>query len=291
MPDIPDAIRDHFGIQVLNPLGGRLNRHWLVAAGERLVLRRWHGASTNVAYEVALLADVAALGWPAPVVVAGPIAYDNAWWSLSPYLPGAPPDTSDPAAEQRRRGRLLAAFHADTAHQGTLDQRPGWRRGEATLTDPSLDTLLAAHERSDPEEGYLLRWHLEQARARTATLALAERPGQVIHGDFTPWNLRFADSHLSGILDFELARVDHRIADFALAWRGTYDDVIHGYTEVTLLEPDEWAALTPLWWAYLIDGLCGLLRQGRRDDGWTAKMLRRRSPLMGPDALPYPGRP
>ena len=46
---------------------------------------------------------------------------------------------------------------------------------------------------------------------------------------------------------------DHRIGDFALAWRGKYDDVIHGYAEVSPLEPEEWELLTPLWWAFLID--------------------------------------
>lgn len=39
MCDIPEAVRDHFGIQVLSPWGGRRNQHWLVAAGERLALR------------------------------------------------------------------------------------------------------------------------------------------------------------------------------------------------------------------------------------------------------------
>ena len=40
----------------------------------------------------------------------------------------------------------------------------------------------------------------------------------VVHGDFTPWNLRFQNGTLSGILDFELAHWDHRIGDFALSW-------------------------------------------------------------------------
>jgi aminoglycoside phosphotransferase (APT) family kinase protein len=286
----PERILAQFGVALVASLGGRLNQHWLVdAAGERLVLRRWAGPAEDVAYEIRLLIQVTAMGWPVSAVVAGPMLIDGVWWSLAPFMSGAPPDVSDPVAERRTRGRLLAAFHADLARIA-VGQRPGWRRGEDVLADPSLDVLLAAHERADPEEGHLLRWHLERARARAAELSLAERPGQVIHGDFTPWNLRFKDERLSAILDFELARVDHRVAEFALAWRGVYDEVIHGYAEVAPLEPEEWAALTPLWWTSLIDGACQLLRQGRRDDGWTAKMLHRRSPLMGPDAVPYPGR-
>ena len=89
--------------------------------------------------------------------------------------------------------------------------------------DPGLDRILAAHERERTEEVHLLRWHLDRARARIAALQPHLRPGILIHGDFTPWNLRYLDGRLSGILDFELAHHDHRVADFALSWRGRYD--------------------------------------------------------------------
>ena len=115
-------------------------------------------------------------------------------------------------------------------------------------------------------------------------IPLHNRPGIVIHGDFTQWNLHFQEGRLSGILDFELAHWDHRIGDFALAWRGKYDQVIYAYAEVSPLEPEEWELLTPLWWAFLIDGTCQGMRKGIRDDGWTIRKLLQRSPLMGPDS-------
>lgn len=80
-----------------------------------------------------------------------------------------------------------------------------------------------------------MRWHLDRARERIAGLQLHERPGIVIHGDFTPRNLHFQDARLSGVLDFELARWDHRSADFVLARRGKYDEVVHGYHPVLAL--------------------------------------------------------
>ena len=79
----------------------------------------------------------------------------------------------------------------------------------------ALEPLLIAHERTDPQEAHVLLWHLERARALIAPLEPRARAGIVVHGDFTPWNLLFQDGKLSGILDFELARRDHRIADFA----------------------------------------------------------------------------
>lgn len=284
-----DEVLAAFGVRAVAPLGGRLNRRWLVArGGERLVLRRWAAPPDDVAYELDLLARVAALGWPVAPAVAGPLAAGDALWSLFPLLPGEPPPSAHGTdAEQRARGRLLARFHADLARLDGVGQRTGWRRCEAILADPTFDRLLAAHERERGEEIRLLHWHLDRARARIAALRPADRPDQVVHGDFTAWNLRYQSGRLSGILDFELAHRDHRIADFALAWRGKYDAVVHGYVEVSPLEPEEWALLTPMWWAWLIEGACRDLAAGTRDDGWVAKQLLRRSPLMGSDAAPY----
>jgi aminoglycoside phosphotransferase (APT) family kinase protein len=284
-PQPSDEVLDRFGVRLVAPLGGRLNLHWLVEArGERLVLRRWSQSADEIDYELRLVARIAALGWPVAPAVAGPIELDGHVWSLAPFLPGDPPSEKYSVAEQRARGRLLAEFHIDLAQLGEFGQRGMWRRCEQILGDPTLDDLLTAHERTRPEEIPILRWHLHRARARIVGLSLQDRPGIVIHGDFAPWNLRFEHGRLSGILDFELAHWDHRIGEFALAWRGKYDDVIHGYAEVSPLEPEEWELLTPLWWAFLIDGACQYLRNGIRDDGWTIKMLLRRSPLMGPDS-------
>lgn len=283
-----------FGVRALAPLGGRFNKHWLVARSEeQLVLRRWHNRADDIAYESGLLARVAALGLPVAPPIDGPQGLDGAAWSLFPFLPGDPSADAETATEQRARGRLLAALHADLARLDTIGQRPGWRRCEAILADPALDRLLTAHERVRPEEVGILRWHLERARARIAELRPRERPDIVIHGDFMPYNLRFRDSRLSGILDFELAHRDHRIADFALSWRGKYDAVIHGYDEVAPLDPEEWALLAPMWWAWLLEGVHHDLAEGRdlavgeSDDGWAIKHLLRRSPLMGRDAAPY----
>jgi Ser/Thr protein kinase RdoA (MazF antagonist) len=274
-----------FGVRLIAPLGGRLNQHWLVAfRDEQLVLRRWSQTADEIDYEIRLVARIAALGWPVAPAVAGPIELSSAVWTLAPFLPGEPPSQDDPVAEQRARGRLLAAFHADLAQIEGFAQRASWRRCEEILSDPTLERVLIAHERARPDDARILLWHLERARERVDGLRLLQRPGIIIHGDFATWNLRFQEGRLSGILDFELAHWDHRIADFALAWRGKYDHVVHGYAEVSPLEPEEWALLTPIWWACLIDGAYQDLRKGIQDDGWTIRKLLQRSPLMGPDA-------
>lgn len=73
------------------------------------------------------------------------------------------------------------------------------------------------------------------------------------------------------VLDFELAHWDHCSADFVLAWRGRYDEVIHAYAAVAPLEPEEWALLTPLWWVYLIEGACQAICSGTPDDRLDAE--------------------
>jgi aminoglycoside phosphotransferase (APT) family kinase protein len=289
MPIQPSGeILERFAAHLIAPLGGRQNLHWLVEAqGQRLVLRRWAQPADSVDYELRLLAQIAALGWPVAPVVAGPIELAGHLWTLSPLLPGEPVADKYSVAEQRGRGRLLAEFHASVIQLHSFGQREPWRRAEAILADTALDQLLADHQHERPEEIRILRWHLDRARKRAAGLALHDRAGIVVHGDFTQWNLLFQNGRLSGILDFELAHWDHRVADFALAWRGKYDHVIHAYEEVSPLDPEEWEMLTPVWWALLIDSACYNLEAGVRDDSWTIKQLLRRSPLMGPDAAEF----
>ncbi len=298
-----DEVLALFDARLVAFLGGRVNQHWLVEAqGKQLVLRCWghspliNAAASHIAsisYEVRLVASLAALGWPVAAIVAGPVELGGQVWSLAPFLRGEVPTMDSRVhgsrAEQRARGRLLAEFHAGLAQVPDLGQRPGWRRCEAILSDPALDEVLTQNEQQRSEEVAVLRWHLEQARKQTAGLSLQERPGIIVHGDFTPWNLRFVDGRLSGILDFELAHWDHRVGDFALSWRGKYNDVVLGYAEVSPLEPEEWVLITPLWWAQLIYQACRDMQHGASDGGWTIKKLLERTPLMGKNALPFPG--
>lgn len=282
------SILKHFQLTLIADLGGRLNQHWLVERRhERLVLQRWAQAYPEITYELGLLERIAAMGWPVAAALVGPIELQGHFWSLAPLLPGTPMPDKNSINEQRSRGHVLAAFHADLSILQGYGQRGTWRRCEAILADTELDKVLTTYAEQQPEESTILRWHLQRARERITAMQLYSRPGSIVHGDFTQWNLHFIDGKLTGILDFELAHWDHRIADFALAWRGAYDHVIQAYNQITPLEPEEWTLLTPMWWAFLIELACQVIRQGKQDDGWIIKQLLRRSALMGPDAAEY----
>ena len=165
--------------------------------------------------------------------------------------------------------------------------RGTWRRCEEILGDEATDALLLAHESQSPDEGYILRWHLDRARERVSGLSLSHKPGSIVHGDFTAWNLLYVGERLSGVLDFELSHTDHRVADFALSWRGKYDAVVHGYDEVSPLTPEEWTLLTPMWWAFLIELACRHIADGTPLDGWIIQKILERSPLMSVDAAEF----
>ena len=70
----PDEVLETFGVRVIEPLGGRLNQHWLVHGhGEQLVLRRWFNTGRDIEFELRLLANIAALGWPVAPAVGDPV--------------------------------------------------------------------------------------------------------------------------------------------------------------------------------------------------------------------------
>ncbi|MCA1839305.1 MAG: phosphotransferase family protein [Actinomycetota bacterium] len=93
---------------------------------------------------------------------------------------------------------------------------------------PAPQEILASLERTRPDEARVLRWHSERAQERLRELHTETLPAIIIHGDFALWNLRFRSQHLTAILDFDMAHLNHRVADFALSCWGQHDDVVHG---------------------------------------------------------------
>lgn len=282
----PPELLDAWNLRLQAELGGRLNRHWQVWNGqESAVLRRWQGSEAQVTYELNVLKLIADTGLNLPFLRRGPQVLDGACWSLHDVVPGDPA----PREDAHTRGRWLAELHERWRELPLPAARPGWRGALEVLADAGADALLDAHEAARPADVRLYRWHLHRARRAVAALRPGPRPRRVIHGDFTPWNLRVQGGVWTGLLDFEFTRPADPLEDFALAWRGVHDDVVRGYAAHTPLTGEALALLTPLWWAHLLGGALHHLEWGVRDDGWTARKLLVRSPLMGELAAPYPG--
>lgn len=232
--DVPTQIAHRYGVVVESYLGGRANKHWLVRRGaDRCVLRQYQVHPLGeVGYEIDVLRRLDEIGWRTPIAVADPIESDGRVCCLFRWLPGTAPATRDTPEEHRWRGRLLAELHADMEQLRDLGQRPGCRTAAEVAEDPRLVTGLRRYASWYPDEARIMRWHLERARDRFAQLDTATSPLLVLHGDFCNRNLLYQNDQLTGVIDFEATHLNHRVSEFAHAWRGKHDDVIHGYTEV-----------------------------------------------------------
>ncbi len=263
-------------------LGGRRNQHWFVQSGARTLVL--HASPVDVAYELAVQRHLRQAGWPIAEVVQGPLRLDDTYWYITTHLAGMPREESP--GEHRQRGRLLAGLHNDTAELATLGQRDGFSLSDVAIAHPDLEPALTAYERLRPEEGGILRWHLDWARDAFSRLDLSQGETAVLHGDFAPWNLLYQESRLTGVLDFEFSHLNYRVADFALAWRGDQDDVITGYDEIHPLSDLDYKLLVPVFWSWLLTGLYSNIADilsGRAEPhgfDWPIKLLLRRSPLM-----------
>ena len=284
----------HFGVQVAEFIGHSANSHWLVRRGTtEMVLRRFRPIRSlaYAEYEATVLARLAALGHPVPTVVDEPAEVDGFIWFLMTKAEGTPGgyETDDP----RERGRQLAALHDGLGHLTDLGQREGRQLTYEPIVSATLDAALVAYAAWFPSDARVLQWHLERCRASLDEHDVTSLPSGIIHGDFTPWNLLFTDGALTGIVDFDLSHWDLRIADFALSWRGKYDDVVFGFDEVSPLSDLEWELLTPIRWAWLLsfveDGI-DEMRSGASEPwrfDWELSQMLRRSPEIERHVTPY----
>jgi Ser/Thr protein kinase RdoA (MazF antagonist) len=280
------AVLRRMGIQAsrVYRIAHRSNTHWIVETAEgRSVLRRYapNRSPGDAAYELRLLEHLNGREWPVPVAVVPPVEWAGSVWCLFRYVSGRAPALRSAAgirAEQRRRGRLLARLHADMADFAVAGQRPGWCRADEGLVDrtgrPPVDQVLRAYERTNPEAGRVLRTHADRTRDAFGELLPRVPAPVVIHGDLTPWNIRYERGTLSGVIDFDAAHLDLRVADFALSWRGRYDEVLRGYEEESPLEPVERALLVPVYSAWIIASAVAAIDAGESTE-WAVKHLLR----------------
>lgn len=232
------------------------NDHWRVTAVDgAFFLRRSAPNRTRDAVdsEVTILKELAAGGWPVPRPLGEPMSAGARVWAAFEALPGGPRRPRSDRGwrdERRARGRLLGELHGAMADLPVRGQRPGFERAERSFD--RLDDQLVGLVRTHPEEARLLGRHLDETRRTLDALDAAAQPAQLVHGDFSTWNLLFSRGQLSGVLDFDLSHLNHRVADFAISWRGVHNDIVRGYNEVNPLTPWDWQLLVPAFRAWYL---------------------------------------
>lgn len=183
----------------------------------------------------------------------------NALATLSPFLPGSPPDRHDLSAAHAA-GETLGALHralAGMTFPGATMLAPlgDFSRRYPELGDPA--TVLAA---VDADEESIQRILALYRHLNDELPSLYESlTCQIIHGDYDPSNILMEDTRVTAVLDFEFSTRDLRALDlaFALSWwpvdvlgTGQEWSIINalgmGYSRQITLTDDEIAAVPTL---------------------------------------------
>ena len=207
--------------------GGAANEHWRAETGDGpRVLRRYHHrrATASLPYEHDLLRFLADRKWPVPAPIATSegqtvVETDEGRWALFPFMRGAPPERSELFLQ--RTGSLLALLHTDLDEWQSPGQRPTF--GRVTDLDAavapegfrSFEDFLAWYADEDPERAAALAGTWQRNVADLEAHRYGEQPDRVIYYECFGANVLFVEDTVTGLLDFDMAHEDARVADIA----------------------------------------------------------------------------
>ena len=207
--------------------GGAANEHWRVETDDRpRVLRRYHPrrATESLPYEHDLLRFLADRKWPVPAPIATDdgntvVETDEGRWALFPFMRGTPPEGSELLLQ--RKGSLLALLHEDLGAWESPGQRPTF--GRVTDLDAavapegfrSFEDFLAWYADEDPERAQVLAETRQRNAADLDEHGYGDQPDSVIYYECLGANVLFVEDTVTGLLDFDMAHEDARVADIA----------------------------------------------------------------------------
>lgn len=186
----------------------------------------------------------------------------------------------------REAGAVLARLHDVLATYPDADRLPGLVPPAAPLEDKVTEWLDTAPDHVPGRARDVLR--------RMAVNAASDSlPTQLVHGDFRSANVLCIGSEVAAVIDFEEARLDHRIVELARSavllgtrfhdWGPVSSQVraalLDGYQSVRRLTPVEasWWDILVLWYSL------AMIPSGEDRAGWRSAALNQLREL-GPDA-------
>lgn len=224
------ASRTHLGVSRVT---WRIGPHYWLSQAEGTRMSEVH-RHTRIAFELHRCLKDQRLSISVPEVVpshAGNLVVQDGGylWSLTRNIPGKHCDATDPVV-YRELATGLATFHR-ALQLVAQNMRSDVHSGICARTRPRIARCMRrnfAPFSSDPQESTILH---EAALWLTPRLdRLEQLPRQLIHGDWTPQNVLFEESHpanrLHGVLDLEAVAFDPVSVDVAnicstlLMWSG-----------------------------------------------------------------------
>jgi Ser/Thr protein kinase RdoA (MazF antagonist) len=263
------------------------NASWLADTidGTRLVLRRYHARATepDLAYEHAVLGQLARSGWAVPEPVGELIRDAGQYYCLTRFVPGRPV-VRESGAQGRRRGRHLARLHLALRDLGArLGQRQGWRAQHAGVTvhtDIDWDACVEGLVDVSPRLGSWLQRAAALTESALAAAGAAELAVTVVHGDFAEWNVLYDRGRLAGVMDFGLTHLDSRPYELAVARAYRSPEVAGSYRAELArqgwpLSELEEAVIEPIYRAFRVDMAAWQAHEGLRAGRYELSMIER----------------
>ncbi|WP_231930507.1 phosphotransferase [Friedmanniella luteola] len=261
---VATALAERWGVRVDSceriVMSGHNALAWVGTPGARLIAK-WSVVPERfprLAGLARLLVWLEGRGLPVSAPVATPeghhqVELDGASVGVQREVAGDLLDTTD-EREVRAAGAVLARLHAALAVYPEADRIPGVAGRSAGLTDELTGWLDAVPD------------HVPAAARDALRRLVAEAPGeplpvQLVHGDFRSANVLCVGPAVAAVLDFEEARLDHRVVELARSavllgtrfrdWGPVSAEVrtwfLDGYASVSPLTPTEAA-----WWDALV---------------------------------------
>ena len=272
---------------------GRVNKHWRIeAGGKAYVLRRYipRRSPDAIRYEHEMLRHLDPRGWPVaaalPAVDGKTVAHvDGRSYALFPFLSGRPSPQTPRYA--RLKGATLARLHQDLASWDAPGQRESFGRKweldvdvAANCDFASLNELLLAFGQQHADLARVIRAQKYAMLRELSTLGFGELPAVPGHFDFHHDNLLFQRGALTGLIDFDLAHLDARVADIASSIEldcvapPAYNEIkpalaaefVAGYVEHSTLSDAELQLIVPLVRAALLSLVVWRLTRWARGD-------------------------
>jgi len=145
------------------------------------------------------------------------LSLDNHIYELFHFVPGSRYDGS--ARATREAGRQLAVFHRHLARLDYHEETPNGCFHDDAAVRRYLDMISrdkrtgSARKAKAVAESLLIRY--DKASARVNRFGFDSWKRQVIHGDWHPGNILFADDKVVAVVDFDAARVSSAMTDLA----------------------------------------------------------------------------